>query len=259
MKYFSACLLLLLLFCYPVPVLADYQKAYTDYTYSFSQYRASYNDYQVAKSSYSTYKTLTSQSEAITKLRTVLQARNDLVSAYYDLLQEKLLATPNILDDQRNTFFKMKESEKQWMATHKKKVDAASSLEDLNSVAAEFESRYPQMDSETKQAIGMVLLSKEAAISSRWETVTSQVSDQLKVINSTGEETVVGERGIIAARNKKELADTKIGQAREIFFPKNNAYPRIDLFSAQQRLTESLQYLREGTNYLVEIIKNITG
>jgi hypothetical protein len=151
----------------------------------------------------------------------------------------------------------MKESEKTWMADHQKKIDAANSLEDLNTASADFTAHYPQMDSETKQAIGMVLLSKESGLTNRWDIIADSVSTKLKEIALTGEDMAVGERGLISARNKKELAMTKISLAQGILSP--NGYQNIDLFSAQQRLTESNQYLREGITYLFEIIKNITG
>jgi len=246
MKKISA--LIFLIFIFASPVLADYNSAYTDYTFNSQKYRSSYNEYQIAKSTYSTYKTLTSKVDAVKKLKTVLQNRNKLMSSYYDLLQEKLLATPGIPDDSKNTFFKMKESEKVWMAEHETKIDAAGSLEDLDLASTDFEGRYSQMASETKQAVNMVLLAKESALSSRWDILANDVSNKLREISATGENTALSERDVVSARNKKELAGAKISAAL-----------KADLFETQQRLTEANQYLREGLNYLSEIIKNITG
>ena len=255
MKKISA--LIFIIFLFSGPVLADYTSAYNDYTFNYNKYRESYNAYQVAKSTYTTYRTLAAQSEAISQFRAVLQARDNVMSSYYDLLQEKLLASSGIPDESKTTFFKMKESEKLWIADHQKKVDAASSLEDLNAASLTFTSHYPQMDSETKQAIGMVLLAKESALTNRWDTLADNISLKLKEISLSGEDTSTWERAVISARNKKELAVTKISLASGILTTPN--YQPIDLFSAQQRLAEANQYLREGINYLFEIINGITG
>ncbi len=256
MKLISA-LVLLVLFFVVAPVRADYASAYTDYTFNYSKYRDSYNAYQVSKSTYTTYKTLTAQTDAIAKLKTVIQARDKVMASYYDLLQEKLNATTGIPSDSQATFFQMKTSEKSWMADHQKKIDAAATLDDLNLASSVFESHYPQFDSETKQVVGMVLIAKETNLAARWDVLATGVSDKRKEINLAGENTTLGERDVISARNKKDLTMTDITAVQTMLIPQNNQ--KTDLFGAQQKLSEANQYLKEGTNYLLEIIKGITG
>jgi hypothetical protein len=255
--FVSALILSLFLFAKPGFVLADYQKSYDDYTYNFSKYRDAHNTYDIAKSTYATYKTLTAKEEAIKQTRLVLQSRDKLMSSYYDLLYEKLLTMPAISNEQRGTFFTMKESEKKWMENHQKVLDAASTLEDLNSASGQFEEHFPQFDSETKQAIGMVLLSKSDVLLAKWSNQAESISNQFKIISSSGEDVGLGERGIVSARNKKEMAVTKIESARAILT--KNDYSKINLFDAQQKLTEGMQYLREATQFLQEVMKGITG
>ncbi|MCL4397511.1 hypothetical protein M1403_00535 [Patescibacteria group bacterium] len=245
MKLISACLAFILLFFVVSPALADYNSAYSTYTANYSKYREAYSNYQIAKSTYGTYKTLTAQQEAISKLQLVLQSRDDLISSYYDLLATRVPA------NYQDTFSKISDSEKNWLSDHGKKISAASTLDDLNSASDEFENRYPQMDAETKQAIKAVLIAKENPLLSRWDTLAGQISDELKNISAAGENTGIGERGVITARNKKELAVAKMNEAQNT--------KATDLFGAQQKLTESLQYLREATGYLNEVLQGITG
>ena len=239
------------------PVLADYSSAYSDYTFNFTKYRETHNGYQIAKSTYATYRTLTAKDDATAKLRTVLQTRAKLMASYFDLLYEKILATPNIPSENQNTFFKVKENEKKWLSQHQKKLDAASGLEDLNSASGEFETRFAQMDTESKQAIGTILLSKTTNLSTSWDNETNLLQEQLKTIAAAGENITNAQAGIISARNKKELAETKFSAAQKIFA--GSEYGGINLFSAQQKLTEGIQYLREATQYLQEIVKSFTG
>lgn len=239
-------------------VRADYQKAYTDYTYSYSLYRQAHNDYQIAKSTFLTYRTLVSQNEAINKLRAVLKARDQVILSYYNLLQEKMNATEGLNSEAKNTFFEIKNSELAWLAGHQTKIEAASSLEDLSSVSGEFESRYSQIDTETKQTIGAILSAKEETLSKKVSTLSTNVSEKLTEIRQAGEETAVLERGLINVNNKLTLHSEKMTQVKSVFTAADS-YRGIDLFRGQQRLTEANQYLREAVNFLLEIIKSITG
>lgn len=245
---------------YSSPVLADYQQAYSDYTYQYSLYRTADNNYQISKSTYLTYKTLTAQNDAIDKLRATLKARASVMSAYYALLQEKLNSTPGIPDDSKNTFYSIKNSESDWLSAHQKKIDAAASLDDLNLVSSDFESRYPQMDTESKQTIGTILLAKESYLKGTMDSLIASFSAKLSDIRQDGTNTSIWDRGVINTKNKLDLYQTKIDQAHNVFFPKNNSSNnKIDLFSGQQRLTEANQYLREAESFLMEIVKAVTG
>ncbi len=248
----------ILFFFLSKPVLADYQKAYSDYTYNYSQYRAAVNDYQVSKSSYLTYRTLNSQADATNKLRQVLISRDQVMIVYYDLLYEKLAATPGVENDAKTTFFGIRQSEKTWLSEHQKRLNAAGSFEDLNAASVEFENRFPQMDFETKQGIGNVILAKEKTLSNQWQTLADKLSLKRTEAGILGEDTVAAQRGMISAKNKQQLFTDKLGEINRIFSPAGGNQ-KIELFPAQQKFLESNQYLREANNFLIEIVKIFTG
>lgn len=248
----------LFFFLFAFPVSADYQTARNDFTYQYSQYRTAHDRYQVAKSSYLTYRTLTAQTEAINSFRLVIQDRDQVISTYYDLLQEKLNATAGVSPNYLTTFSDLKKGEKDWLAAHQKKISAAASLEDLNNVSHEFEDRYPQFDSETKQAFGTVLLAKEANLRSQTDALVIDLTTNLARLRQDSADTAFADRGQIAIKDKLGLYDQKITDTKSIFFPKDNR-GQIDIYQAQQRLTEANQYLREALTMFREIIKSLTG
>ncbi len=241
----------------PPVVLADYNQAYSDYTFAYSNYRSAYNDYQVSKSSYLTYQTLTAQTDAIAKLRTVLKTRDAVMTAYYSLLQEKLNATPNISSDYQNTFHSIMQSESAWLTAHQTKIDAAATLDDLNSVSAEFESRYPQMDTESKQTIGTVLLTKQGNLKSQMDSIVTAFTAKLTEIGQSGEDTSVMQRDLIDTQNKLDLYQANFTKTQQTFFPPGGG--TINLLQGQQNLTSTNQYLSEAETFLMEIVKMITG
>ena len=254
MKLFSAFLIsLLFLFLaairFPLYAFADYAKAYNDYTYNYTLYRQAYSDYQASKSTYATYRTLASQKDAVLKLRAVLTARNQLMFVYYDLLTEKLVATPEISTEYKGTFYNIKESEKKWLIENQTKVNAASTLGDLNGVAKEFENRYPQMDTETKFAITTILLSRDADAAITVEKLSQTLSEKLVEINAAGEDATWAQRGMANVQSKIELYKQKFEEAKK----------EEELLKTQQKLMEANQYLRDAINFMFEIVKGVTG
>lgn len=179
---------------------------------------------------------------------------------YYNLLQEKLNATPVVDDATKSTFNNIKESEKSWLGDNQAKIDAAASLEDLNSVSSEFDSRYRQMDKETKQTVGRILLSKEADLKGQVDSQIGTLGIKLTEIRQSGQNTSDLDRGVIAASNKLQLYLEKVNQANDIYFSQSSYNQEsIDLYLGQQKLTEANQYLRETVSYLMEIVKGILG
>lgn len=235
---------------------ADYQSAYSDYSYSYTQYRTTYNAYQVAKSAFLTYKTLVSQNEAQNKLRDVLTARDAVISAYYNLLQEKLNDTTGVTTADKDTFNKIKESEKSWLTNHQKTIEASASLEDLNNASANFENHYPQMDAEAKRTIGAILSAKETTLAGSLDNFNADLTARLTEIRMAGEDTTFADRGMINVKNKLDLYKTKMTKVNEVFSLEKS---QVNLIEGQQRLQEANQYLREALNYLSEIIKSLTG
>lgn len=215
---------LILFFFLVKPVSADYQQAYSDYTYNYSQYRRAHDDYQLAKSSYAAYQTLNARMDAINKLRTVLQARDSLISSYYDLLSQRMAGNGFAI-------------QKTWLGEHQRKLAVVTNLEDLNALAAEFESQYKQIDLETKQAIGIILLAKEKVLTDQWTKLAKAVPNE-----------GIGERGAIAAREKFNLGTKKLENLKW-----------ENLLADQQKLSEANQYFREATDYLLEVVKSVTG
>lgn len=250
-------LMFLFAFRFPLSASADYSSAYQDYVYNYQLYRTAYNEFQVAKSTFQTYKTLTAQADAVIKFREVIKARDQVVFVYYDLLQEKMNNTTGISDDAKTTLANIKKSERDWLTTHQKRIDAASSLDDLNAASSEFESRYPQMDLETKQTIGTILIAKETTLSNRQGSLISDLTTKLAAIRADGQDTSFFDRGLINTKNKLDLNLEKIKQAAAVF--NTSSRDTIDLFAGQQKLTEANQYLREANTFVLELIKAITG
>lgn len=246
--------ILALLFFAPV-VRADYNQAYSDYQFLYSQYRRSYQDFTVSKSTFLTYKTLATQNEAIEKMRKALTDRSDIVSAYLNLIQEKMVQREGVPVSELSTFKKIVLAQDSWLNSHQKQIAAAATLEDLNAISSDFDTRYPQILNETKKAVGTILISKNDFAYSKMPDFFTRTEMILNRLPQVGEDNLSGLRGLSVAKSKAQLWETKRVEAMALLSPKQYSYNEtVDLYKAQKLLIDGLQYLKEATSFIREII-----
>ncbi len=249
--------------CYllAAPASADFNSAYQDYVYSQQQYKNAHNSYQIAKSAFQTYGTLTAQNDAIAKFKSVLQTRNQVVSSYFDLLQERLNTAEGVAPDQIKTFSAVRDNEKKWLSENQTQIEAAESLEDLNKISSKFASQYPQILEETKQVTGSILVAKEEVLRGKLNINLANFSQKIAELRSAGENTTSADRGLITIQDKLNFQSGKVESAKLIFSGNKTNYSRegINLLSGQKELIEANQYLKEATNNLLELVRSFTG
>lgn len=243
---------------FPHEVFADYNSALSDYKSQYSNYRQAYSNFSVAKSTFLTYKTLTAQNAAIVAFRDVLNARNGLVSSYFDVMQEKLNSTPGVDPIDLQTFTGSRKSTKDWLSGNQAKIRAAGTLTDLNSASEEFSSRYPQMQQDMRKSIGRLLLAKGTNLDNALSAIFAETNQVSSFLKTQGEDTTGIDRGVIQAKIKRDLFAQKQQEERDFFFPKYDSNSN-DLLQGQQLAIEANQYLKEATSYLVELFKPVFG
>lgn len=239
---------------------ASYSQAYSNYQSKYDIYRTSYQNYQVSKATYLTYKTLSTQNDALEKFRTVLLKRNEVVLSYLNTILEKMREIEGFDPQKTETFQKIAVSEENWITANQVKINAAGTIEDLNDISKDFSTRYRQIDMESKQAVAQILITKTSFSASKIADLFARVNLQLDRLNEAGEDTTNYRRGLNIAQSKVDLYQEKKEASLEVFFPKRQNYnDKIELASGQKLLLEGLQYLKESTAYLLEILNSITG
>ncbi|MEK7565632.1 MAG: hypothetical protein AAB506_01130 [Patescibacteria group bacterium] len=243
---------LFLVFCFLFlisPVHASYPQSYSDYQFQYSQYRLAYQNYQIAKSAFLTYKTLSTQNEALEKMRHTLLKRTDVLTAYLTLIWEKMAITESLDKETANAFQGIAQKEQAWLTDNQKKISAASNMADLNTAADEFTSRHSQISKEANLGITQILFAKTNLTYSKSGDFFGRVSETLSRLENLGEDTTFYRRGLSSAQAKADLYLDK----------KEAAGKETELIRTQKTLQEGLEYIRESTNNLKEILNTITG
>ena len=240
-------------------VKADYNQTYSDYQFLYSQYRKSFDEYTVAKATYQTYRTLTTQNDALEKMRTTLTDRANIVGAYLNLIYDKMTVSEGIPLNELTSYAKIKSAQESWLSSHKKLISGAATLEDLNAISHDFDTRYLQIKDQTNKAVAIILLSKNDYAYAKMPDLFNRLQAQLSRLPAAGEDNLTHLRGLDVARSKAQLWEDKRAEILTVMNPKQYSYQQaLDIGKIQNLLFGGLQYLKESTSYLNEIVGSIT-
>lgn len=272
MEKIVAVFLLLAVSCLPTPrsfskvglfvreARADYNSALAVYNSAFEKYRLAYADYISAKNSYLTYKTLNSQTLAIEKTKIFLETRDDLLISYYALLKEKLNLTLGIFDYDKKIKNSIIDARLFFLANHKSTIQSVSSLPDLVQKSSEIDSIQKDLQDETYQIIGLILIGKVKDQSDKLALSINTVSSFTNEIKSTGKDVAKLERWLLETNYKHDLAENKLKDGRVLFDNLKEDYdnePQKNFLEAKTLIIEGSQYLKESVFNAKEAVKEI--
>jgi len=241
---------------------ADYNGALGAYNSIFETYRSAYADYVSAKNSYLTYKTLNSQTLAIEKTKIFLKTRDDLLISYYTLLKEKLALTPGIPLYDKNLKNSVIDERVLFLTNHKSTIDAVSSLPDLVQNSKQVDSVQKDLKDETSQILGLILIGKVKDQSDKLSSSIGIISTYTNEIKSTGKDVSKLERWLLETNYKRDLAETKLKDARVLFDNLKEKYSENsekNFLEGRNTVTEGNQYLKESVFNAKEAVKEIVS
>ncbi|MBI5465000.1 hypothetical protein HY946_00110 [Candidatus Gottesmanbacteria bacterium] len=229
------------------PVFADFNQAYQDYLYQYDQYRISFTNFLTSKNRYLTYKTLISQNEALSATKTFLEARDQTITAYLQMLLER---------NPQESFRKLLEEEITFFSDHKNKIPAVGSLEDAVRISEMVEEHFPMVEVLARQVIANLLIGKVQTLENRLTSLEAGFEEKVNFAKTQDKDVTTLERWLLATRNKRLLARDKLDDASNLankLAPKKSTQISEEFGKIQVLIFEANQYLKEGAAYLKEI------
>lgn len=254
--------LMLSVFCYlfTVPVLADSASALADYNKQYDLYRQNYSSYVTSKNKWLTYRTLDSNQGALINGKIFLKQRITVVTAYLNLLKERVAQSNGFSQEVKNLIFSKLNVEQTWLNDHILKYDSTATLNDLEQLSGQFEDRYASVIQYISLATaGEIISNKEAVLNSRLLDIINRLGQKLPEISGSGQDITIAQRWLLQAQNKQELAQSKQDDSLTLLNLLRGVNPVAQYNQALFNLSESNQYLKEAVSYLTEVVKNITG
>ena len=243
----------------PTPVF-DFQKAYQDFVFNFDKYRSNHDEYELARSQYLQSQTLAAQAKAQEATYNMLFARDEAVRSYLTMLRTRLGEAVGVSVDRRDFLFTKIATEVNWFTSHQSRLSSASSLEDQVSDSNEAKAQY---DKATEVLIYDVLteiaLGKQYFLRQKQITIISDLESKLDQIRSDGQiDTGQIERWLLETKNLVIRSEGKEQDALKLQTENAKSKNRSSIFNQIQfRVNESIQYLKDANDFLLETIKTI--
>lgn len=242
-----------------------FSRAYKDYVFTYDVYKKSHSDYLLAKAQYEAAKTLASQTKVRDATVVLLQSRDDVVVTYLTALRLKLAESEGISETDRDGLYTRLDSEVAWFQNHKASIPSAGTLADLTTDSKEASDHFVTTTPLIYELLATIPFGKVDTIRMSATQVLSQTKTKVSEIRANGDhDTTVTERWILETENKltrsldKEIEaqtmiaslpiKSKTGQKEN----KEQSYNEVIA-----KLTESLQFLKEASNFMREILKQI--
>jgi hypothetical protein len=243
----------------------SYQKALQDYKYTYSLYAQADSDYQLAKAQYINSKTLTAQTKAQQATYAFLRARDDVLRTYLSALRQKLAETNGLVDSDRNILYSRIDQEVSWYIDHRDKIPSAGSLDDLFSDSEKAREHYKATEGLMYRIFSTLTDAPLRNFHDRIDNIISAASNiTLEIKQNKDKDTSTIERWIIETQNRidrskeKEISTYRSIPSIEQESSAFNASDKLPIYNGfLTRYDESLQYLKEATSFLREIVNKI--
>lgn len=243
----------------------NFEKAYKDYVFVTDQYNKSHADYLLARAQYFQAQTLASQTKARDATALMLQDRDEVMKAYLVALRLRLSETEGISDITKSGLFARVDADVAWWISHKGRISSAGTLNDLVADSTEALKHFPTTEALSYEVLSNIPQGKVFALRSRLNELLSSVKTKISAIRAAGDHDVTNaERWVLETDQKITRSLDKENAAQALIVTltsvdsksrqrdKNETYNQV-----LTNLTDSLQYLREASNYMKEVIKSI--
>lgn len=243
----------------------DYNRAYQDYVFVLDVYNSEHAEYLLAKAQYKQAGTLVSQTKAREETIDMLEARDDVVTTYMTAVRMKLLEAEGVTDLTKNGLFTRIDAEIAWFKDHKSRIASVGTLADLEEDSEEASKRFNELTQHIAyEALATMPFGKLSLMRESSNSALSAIRTKIDQIRQNGDkDTAIAERWALEVENKiTRSLDKEIEAQAEI--PKlapNTRNRNVNLREIYNniifKLEESRQFLRDGTEFMDEIIREI--
>jgi len=244
----------------------DYARAYQDYVFTQDTYDSSLSDYRLARSQYLQAQTLVAQTKARDATVKMLTARDDVIIAYLTAIRLRLTETEGIGEVTRTGIQERIDSEVSWFRDHKSRISSAGTLDDLVDDSDEANDRFQETEKIAYEALSLIAGGKVDVLRGELSSILSQTREKSFEIESNGDYDIsVVQRWLEEIEQKITRSLDKSIEAQSLtqeFYGKkgDKASGRSDLFNdVTAAYSEAMQLLRDGNNFMKEILKGLTG
>ena len=245
----------------------DFESAYQDYVFTLDVYQKLHSEYLLAKAQYAQAGTLVSQNKAQEATVGMLQARDDVVITYLTAVKLKIEEENGLTNTVKEGLVSRVDAEVFWFQDHRSRVSSAGNLSDLEVDSREASDRFILAERIIYESLVNVSSGSVAALRNELNSLLTDIRVKTFEIKANGDHDIaIVEKWLVEIDNKiirsldKSIeAESNVQQLHEDRRGKRQSEENASIFnSLVSTLQESLQLVREGNNFMLEIIKALT-
>lgn len=244
----------------------DFERAYKDYVYTMDVYNNAHSEYLLARAQYEQAGTLVAQTKAREATGAMLEARDNAVMSYLTAVRMRMVEAEGVSDITKNGLFSRIDSELAWFRDHRNRISSAGTLKDLENDSTAAANRFKELTQTVAyETLATIPFGRLSMLRSQTSSILTDINNKIFQVRSDDvKDTAVVERWAFEVDNKITRSLDKEIEAQALipnFTPtQRNRTPNHpknfnDLIF---KLEESRQFLRDATEYMREIIREIT-
>ncbi len=241
----------------------DFERAYQDYVFTLDVYNGVHSEYLLAKAQYDQAGTLVAQTKAQEATTKMLSARDDVVLTYMTAVRMRLLEAEGVSDITKNGLFARIDSEVAWFRDHKGRIPSAGTLKDLQEDSEEASKRFGELTQTIAyEVLATVPFGKLSLMRTAGSGILSDINNKVFQIRVNGDkDTAIIERWSLEIESKITRSLDKEIEAQALIPNFTSERKKVDLRENYNgvifKLDESRQFLRDATEFMEEIIREI--
>src|SRR3989344_146407 len=244
----------------------DFERAYQDYVFTLDVYNSVHADYLLSKAQYEQAGTLVAQSKAQEATTKMLETRDDVVTTYLTAIRMRMVEAEGVSDITKNGLFSRIDSEVAWFKDHKKRLPSAGTLADLQADSEEASKRFMELTQTVAyETLSTIPFGKLSLMRTATGGILSDINNKVFQIRANGDkDTAIIERWALEIESKITRSSDKEIEAQALIpnFTSDSRNRNPDHRKTYNeiifKLDESRQFLRDATEFIEEIIREIT-
>lgn len=243
-----------------------FNEGFKEYQQKFEDYNKAHEDYSFYRAQYQKFNTLASKQDMYEATKKMLQARDDVVIAYFKALDLRLGFTIGISDTALDGFKKTIAAETQWFSDHRDRIGSAGTLEDLIKDSNSASVRFNSDTAFFYQLLGALSYGKVSDYTDRTGEILTPLKDKLEQIRSDSREGYsfssdkfqALDRWIFDADSRMIRSGEKLADASIKISSLTRLRGSASSYNAVLNvLGEAQLYLKETTSYMKEVIRSV--
>lgn len=245
----------------------DFERAYQDYVFTLDVYNSVHAEYLLSKAQYEQAGTLVAQSKAQEATTNMLEARDDVVTTYLTAIRMRMVEAEGVSDITKNGLFSRLDSEITWFKDHKERLPSAGTLADLQADSEEASERFKELTQTVAyETLSTIPFGKLSLMRTATSNILTSINNKVFQIRANGDkDTAIIERWGLEIESKITRSLDKEIEAQALipnFTVDTSRNRRPDYRKNYNdiifKLDESRQFLRDATEFIEEIIREIT-